>query len=49
MVSGYHLQVKKNIKRYVNLVSISHYALLVVKHDEPFAGSHECIVIPICR
>ena len=46
MVSGYHLQVKKNIKRYVNLVSISHDALLVVKRDKPFAGSHECIVIP---
>jgi len=35
----------KDIKRYLNLVSISRDGLLVVKRDEPFAASRECIVI----
>ena len=35
----------KDVKRYRNLVSISCDSLLVVKHDEPFAASCECIVI----
>ena len=36
----------KDVKRYLNLVSISRDGLLVVKRDEPFAVSRECIVIP---
>ena len=36
----------KDVKRYLNLVSISRDGLLVVKRDEPFAASRECIVIP---
>lgn len=36
----------KDVKRYLNLVSISRDGLLVVKRDEPFAAPRECIVIP---
>ena len=36
----------KDVKRYLNLVSISRDGLLVVKRDEPFAVPRECIVIP---
>ena len=36
----------RDVKRYLNLVSISRDGLLVVKRDEPFAASRECIVIP---
>ena len=36
----------KDVKRYLNLVSVSRDGLLVVKRDEPFAASCECIVIP---
>ena len=36
----------KDVKRYLNLVSISRDGLLVVKRDEPFAKPRECIVIP---
>ena len=36
----------KDVKHYLNLVSISRDGLLVVKRDEPFAASRECIVIP---
>ena len=35
----------KDVRRYLNLVSISLDGLLVVKRDEPFAVSRECIVI----
>ena len=35
----------KDVKRYLNVVSISRDDLLVVKRDEPFAASRECIVI----
>ena len=35
----------KDVKRYLNLVSVSRDGLLVVKRDEPFAVSRECIVI----
>ena len=36
----------KDVKRYLDLVSISRNDLLVVKCDEPFAAPRECIVIP---
>ena len=36
----------KDVKRYLNLVSISRDGLLIVKRDEPFAAPRECIVIP---
>ncbi|XP_068706826.1 uncharacterized protein [Montipora foliosa] len=36
----------KDVKRYLNLVSISRDGLLVVKRNEPFAAPRECIVIP---
>ena len=36
----------KDVKRYLNLVSISCDDLLVIKRDEPFAAHRECIVIP---
>ena len=36
----------KDVKHYLNLVSISRDGLLVVKRDEPFAASRKCIVIP---
>ena len=37
------LKIIKDVKRYLNLVSISREGLLVVKRDEPFAASRECI------
>ena len=36
----------KGIKRYLNVASISRDGLVVVKKDEPFCPSRECIVIP---
>ena len=36
----------KDVKRYLNVVTISRDGLLVVRRDEPFASPHECIVIP---
>ena len=36
----------KDVKRYLNSVSISRDCLLVVRRDEPFSPSRECIVIP---
>ena len=36
----------KDIKRYLNVASISNDGLVVVKKDEPFCPSRECIVIP---
>ena len=36
----------KDIKRYLNIVTISRDGLLVVRCDEPFASPHECKVIP---
>ena len=36
----------KDIKRYLNVSSISRYGLVEVKKDEPFCPSRECIVTP---
>ena len=36
----------KDVKRYLNSVSISRDGLLVVRRDEPFSPPRECIVIP---
>ena len=36
----------KDVKHYLNLVSISRDGLLILKRDEPFAASRECVVIP---
>ena len=36
----------KDVKRYLNTVSISRDGLLVVRRDEPFSPARECIVIP---
>ena len=36
----------KDVKRYLNVVTISRDGLLVVRRDEPFASPRECIVIP---
>ena len=35
----------KDVKRYLNVVTISRDGLLVVRRDEPFASPHECIAI----
>ena len=36
----------KDVKRYLNVATIAKDGLLVVKRDEPFAPSRECIVVP---
>ena len=36
----------KDIKRYLNRVTIARDGLLIVKHDEPFAPTKERIVVP---
>ena len=36
----------QDVKRYLNVVTISRDGPLVVRRDEPFASPHECIVIP---
>ena len=36
----------KDIKRYLNISSLSRDGLVVVKKDEPFCPSRECIVVP---
>ncbi len=36
----------KDIKRYLNVSSLSREGLVVVKKDEPFCPSRECIVVP---
>ena len=40
------LTIIKDLKRYLNVVSISRDGPLVARRDEPFASPHECIVIP---
>ena len=40
------LTIIKDVKRYLNVVTISRDGPLVVRCDEPFASPHECIVIP---
>ena len=39
----------KDIQRYLNVASISRHGLVVVKKDEPFCLSRECIVITRSR
>ena len=36
----------KDIKRYLNVATIAKNGLLVVKRDEPFTCSRECIIVP---
>ncbi len=36
----------KDVKRYLNVSSLSREGLVVVKKDEPFCPSRECIVVP---
>lgn len=36
----------KDVKRYLNVTSLSRDGLVVVRKDEPFCPSRECIVIP---
>lgn len=36
----------KDVKRYLNVAAISRDGLLVVRKDEPFAVSRECIIVP---
>ena len=36
----------KNVKRYLNVTTIARDGLIVVKRNEPFAPSRECIVVP---
>ncbi len=36
----------KDVKRYLNVSSLSRDGLVVVKKDEPFFPSRECIVVP---
>ena len=36
----------KDVKRYLNVSSLSRDGLVVVKKDEPFCPSRECIVVP---
>ena len=36
----------KDVKRYLQQVTIAHDGLLVVERDDPFAPTRECIVVP---
>ena len=36
----------KDVKRYLNVATIAKDRLLVVKRDEPFTRSRECIIVP---
>ena len=36
----------KDVKRYLNVATIAKDGLLVVKRDEPFTRSRECIIVP---
>ena len=36
----------KDVKRYLNVATIAKDGLLVVKRNEPFAPSRECIIVP---
>ena len=36
----------KDVKRYLNVVTIARDGLLIVKRDEPLVPSRECIIVP---
>ena len=36
----------KDVKRYLNAATVASDGLLIVRRDEPFAPSRECIIIP---
>ena len=36
----------RDVKRYLNVATIAKDGLLLVKHNEPLAPTHGCIVVP---
>ena len=40
------VQRSQDVKRYLNVATIAKDGLLVVKRDEPFTRSRECIIVP---